>query len=99
MEQMISSNFLGLLFWAGVGVIALVVGVWMLRWVLGVNEILKELQAIRDELQILRERQVGARPASAAKPDAARSDVPQTEPSPLDIPIPDDWRLGRHDKE
>jgi hypothetical protein len=99
MEQIMSSPILTVVLWAGVGVLALVLVVWILRWVLGVNEILNALQAIRDELQILRDQQVTARPSSAPKPDAARSDVPQTEPSPLDIPIPEDWRLGRQDKK
>ena len=84
------SSLLMLLFWASAGVIALVLGVWILRWLLGVNEILNRLQAIRDELQIIREQQVPARPSSAA-----RSDVSEPELSHLDIPIPDDWRLGR----
>jgi len=96
MEQIIPSSLLILLFWASAGVIALVIVVWILRWLLGVNEILNRLQAIRDELRIIRQQQVTARPSSAAKPDAARSDVPQTELSHLDTPIPDDWRLGRH---
>ena len=87
------SSLLILLFWASAGVIALVLGVWILRWLLGVNEILSRLQAIRDELQVIREQQVPARSSFAAKPD-----VPETELSHLDIPIPDDWHLGRHDK-
>jgi hypothetical protein len=99
MEQIMSSPILTVVLWAGVGVLALVLVVWILRWVLGVNEILNALHAIRDELQVLRDQQVGARPSSAPKPDAARSDVPPTEPSPLDIPIPEDWRLGRQDKK
>ncbi len=94
-----SSSIVTVLLWVGVGVLALVMAVWILRWVLGVNEILNALHAIRDELQILRDQQVGARPSSTPKPDAARSDVPRTEPSPLDMPIPDDWRLGWQDKK
>jgi len=93
MEQISSSSLLMLLFWASVGVIALVMVVWILRWLLGVNEILNRLQAIRDELQIIREQQVPARPFSAARPD-----LPETELSHLDIPIPEDWHLGRYDK-
>jgi len=93
MEQISSSSLLMLLFWASVGVIALVMVVWILRWLLGVNEILNRLQAIRDELQIIREQQVPARPFSAARPDLS-----ETELSHLDIPIPEDWHLGRHDK-
>ena len=99
MEQIMSSPILSGLLLVGVGVLALVIVVWILRWVFGVNEILNALQAIRDDLQILRDQQVGARPSSAPRPDAARADVPQTEPSPLDMPIPDDWRLGRQDKQ
>lgn len=99
MEQMMSSPIISGLLLVGIGVLALVMVVWILRWVFGVNEILDTLHAIRDELQILRDQQVGARPSSAPKPDAARPDVPQTEPSPLDMPIPDDWRLGRQDKK
>ena len=87
------SSLLMLLFWASVGVIALVIVVWILRWLLGVNEILNRLQAIRDELQVIREQQGTARPFSAA-----RSDVSEPELSHLDIPIPEDWHLGRHDK-
>ena len=99
MEQIMSSPILTGILWGGIGVLVLVILVWILRWVLGVNEILNALQAIRDELQILREQQVGARPSSAPRPDAAQSDVPQTESSPLDIPIPEDWHLGRPDKK
>jgi len=98
MEQIMSSPILTGILWGGIGVLALVMVVWILRWVLGVNEILNALHAIRDELQILRDQQVGARPSPAPKPDAARSDVPQTESSPLDIPIPEDWHLGRQEK-
>ena len=90
MEQISSSSLLMLLFWASVGVIALVMVVWILRWLLGVNEILIRLQAIRDELQIIREQQGTARPFSVAKPD-----VPEPELSHVDITIPDDWRLGQ----
>lgn len=93
MEQISSSSLLMLLFWASVGVIALVMVVWILRWLLGVNEILKRLQDIRDELEVIRAQQVPASPSFSAKPD-----VPQPELSHLDIPIPDDWHLGRHDK-
>jgi len=93
MGQMIPSSLLFLLFWASAGVIALVIVVWILRWLLGVNEILNRLQAIRDELQAIREQQGTARSSFAAKPD-----VPETELSHLDIPIPADWHLGRHDK-
>lgn len=93
MEQISSSSLLMLLFWASVGVIALVMVVWVLRWLLGVNEILKKLQDIRDELEVIRAQQVPARPFSAARPD-----LPETELSHLDIPIPEDWHLGRHDK-
>ncbi len=93
MGQISSSSLLMLLFWASVGVIALVIVVWILRWLLGVNEILNRLQAIRDELQVIREQQGTARPFSAA-----RSDVSEPELSHLDIPIPEDWHLGRHDK-
>ena len=91
MEQISSSSLLILLFWASAGVMALVIVAWILRWLLGVNEILNRLQAIRDELQIIREQQGTARPFSVAKPD-----VPEPELSHVDIPIPDDWRLGRH---
>ena len=84
------SSLLILLFWASAGVIALVIVVWILRWLLGVNEILNRLQAIRDELQIIREQQGTARPFSVAKPD-----VPEPELSHVDITIPDDWRLGQ----
>jgi len=96
MEQIIPSSLsslLILLFWASAGVIALVIVVWILRWLLGVNEILNRLKAIRDELQVIREQQVSARPSSVA-----RSDVSEPELSHLDIPIPADWHLGRHDK-
>lgn len=96
MEQITSSSLVVLLFWAAVGVIALVAVVWILRWVFGVDEILKALQAIRDELQIIRNQQITTRPSSAASPDAAKADAPHTEPSHLDIP--DDWHLGRRDK-
>lgn len=99
MEQIMSSPIVTGLLLAGVGVLALVMIVWFLRWVFGVSEVLNALHAIRDELQILRDQQVGARPPSAPKPDAARSDVPRTEPVPLDMPIPDDWRLGQQDKQ
>jgi|GEM_PF-2226619 len=84
------SSLLMLLLWTSVGAVALVIVVWILRWLLGVNEILNRLQAIRDELQIIREQQGTARPFSVAKPD-----VPEPELSHVDIPIPDDWRLGR----
>lgn len=97
MEQIMSSTILTVVLWAGIGVLALVMAVWILRWVLGVNEILNALHAIRDELRVLRDQQVSARPSSTSKPDVARSDVPRTEPSPLDMPIPEDWRLGRQD--
>jgi hypothetical protein len=93
MGQMIPSSLLLLLFWASAGVIALVIVVWILRWLLGVNEILNRLQAIRDELQAIREQQVPARPFSAT-----RSDVPEPELSHLDMPIPADWHLGRRDE-
>ncbi len=96
MEQIMSSSLVVLLFWAAVGVIALVAVVWLLRWVFGVDEILKALQAIRDELQIIRRQQITARPSSATKPDATKADAPHTEPSHLDIP--EDWHLGRSDK-
>lgn len=98
MEQIMSSPILTGILWGGIGVLVLVILVWILRWVLGVNEILNALQAIRDELQILRDQQVGARPSSTPKPDAAKADAPQTESSPLDMPIPEDWRLGRQEK-
>lgn len=98
MEHIISPDLLILLFLAGAGVIALVVVVLFLRWVLGVKEIFNTLHAIQDELQIIREQQVTGKPSSAARPDAARADARQTEPSPLDIPIPEDWRLGQHDR-
>ena len=96
MEQIIPSSLsslLILLFWASAGVIALVIVVWILRWLLGVNEILNRLKDIRDELQNIREQQVTGRSSSAAKPD-----VSEPELSHLDIPIPKDWHLGRHDK-
>lgn len=93
MEQISSSSLLGLLFWTGVGAVALVIAVWILRWLLGVNEILNRLKDIRDELQIIREQQVPASHSFAAKPD-----LPEPEPSRLDMPIPDDWRLGRNDE-
>jgi hypothetical protein len=84
------SSLLMLLFWASVGAVALVIVVWILRWLLGVNEILNRLQAIRDELQVIREQQSTARPSSAGRPD-----LPQTELSHVDIQIPEDWHLGR----
>ena len=84
------SSFLMLLLWTSVGAVALVIVVWILRWLLGVNEILNRLQAIRDELQVIREQQSTARPFSVAKPD-----VPEPELSHVDITIPDDWRLGQ----
>lgn len=93
MEQISSSSLLMLLLWTSVGVIALVMVVWILRWLLGVNEILHGLQAIRDELQIIREQQAPAKPLSPARPD-----LPETELSHLDIPIPEDWHLGRHEE-
>ncbi|MGH7380945.1 MAG: hypothetical protein ACREKR_01765 [Candidatus Methylomirabilales bacterium] len=93
MGQIIPSSLLLLLFWASAGVIALVIVVLILRWLLGVNEILNRLQAIRDEVHVIRAQQVPARPFSAT-----RSDVPEPELSHLDMPIPDDWQLGRHDK-
>ncbi len=93
MEQISSSNLLILLFWVGAGVIALVLGVWILRWLLGVKEILNKLKDIRDELEAIREQQVTARSSFAAKPD-----VPEAELSHLDIAIPEDWRLGRADE-
>lgn len=87
------SSLLMLLFWASVGAVALVIVVWILRWLLGVNEILNRLKDIRDELQNIREQQVTARSSSVA-----RSDVSEPELSHLDMPIPDDWHLGRRDE-
>ena len=84
------SSLLMLLFWASVGVIALVIVVWILRWLLGVKEILNKLKDIRDELEAIREQHVTARSSFAVKPD-----VSEPELSRLDMPIPDDWRLGR----
>jgi hypothetical protein len=87
MEQ---TSLLMLLFWTGVGAVALVIGVWILRWLLGVNEILNRLKEIHDGLEAIREQQVTARSSFTAKPDVSESEL-----SRLDIPIPDDWRLGR----
>lgn len=91
MEQIIPSSLLMLLFWASVGVVALVIVVWILRWLLGVNEILNRLKDIRDELEAIREQQVTARSSFADKPE-----VSEPELSHLDLPIPADWHLGRH---
>lgn len=99
MERIVSPDLLILLFLAGAGVIALVVVMLVLRWVLGVKEIFDTLHAIQDELKIIREQQVAASRSATGKPDAVKSDVPHAEPSPLDMPIPEDWRLGRHDKK
>ncbi len=93
MEQISSSSLLIPLFWAGVGAVAFVIGVWILRWLLGVKEILTRLKDIRDELDAIREQQVTARSSFAAKPDE-----PEAELSHLDISIPEDWRLGRADE-
>lgn len=99
MEQMIPSDLLTLLFWSGAGLIVLVIVMWVLRWVLGVNEILNMLRTIQDELQIIRDQQVTGKSSPAARPGAAKAGASETEPSPLDIPIPEDWRLGRQDKK
>jgi len=93
MEQISSSSLLILLFWTGAGAVALLIVVWILRWLLGVKEILNKLKDIRDELEAIREQQVTARSSFAAKPD-----VSEPELSHLDIAIPEDWRLGRADE-
>lgn len=93
MEQISSSNLLILLFWAGAGALALVIVVWILRWLLGVKEILNGLKDIRDELEAIREQQVATRSSFAPKPD-----LPEAELSHLDIAIPEDWHLGRADE-
>jgi hypothetical protein len=90
MEQ---TSLLMLLFWASVGAVALVIVVWILRWLLGVNEIVNRLKEIHDELEAIREQQVTARSSVTAK-----RDVSETELSHLDMPIPEDWRLGRNDE-
>jgi hypothetical protein len=90
MEQ---TSLLMLVFWASVGAVGLVMGVWVLRWLLGVNEILNRIKELHDELEALREQQVAARSSFAA-----RSDVSEPEVARLDMPIPDDWRLGRNDE-
>lgn len=92
MEQMSSSSLLMLLLWTGAGAVAFVIGVWILRWLLGVKEILNRLKDIRDELDAIREHRVTARSSFAAKPD-----MPETELSHLDMSVPEDWRLGRPD--
>ena len=74
MEQISSSNLLILLFWAGAGAVALLIVVWILRWLLGVKEILNKLKDIRDELEAIREQQVTARSSFAAKPDVPEAD-------------------------
>jgi hypothetical protein len=81
-----------LIFWAIAGAVGLFIVVWILRWLLGISEILNKLREIHDELEAIREQQVTARSSFAAKPEA-----PETELSHLDMPIPDDWRLGRAD--
>jgi hypothetical protein len=90
MEQI---SLLMLLFWTSVGAVALVIVVWILRWLLGVNEIVKRLKEIHDELEAIREQQVTARSSFAAKPELSEPEL-----SHLDMPIPADWHLGRHDE-
>jgi hypothetical protein len=82
-----------LLLWIGAGATAFVIGVWILRWMLGIKEILNRLKDIREELDAIREQKVTARSSFAAKPD-----VPEAELSHLDMSIPEDWRLGRADE-